>query len=97
MKERCCSVRFRIALLVGGCIILILLGSIFGMNSTFRLKKDFYLVFFFVWKKKNAGEDTYAKKELVVWWSRWISFLKRERLITQAKIGTFFLAKKKSK
>ena len=75
----------------------ILLGSIFGMKSTFRLKKDFYLVFFFVWKKKNAGEDTYAKKELVVWRSRWISFLKRERLITQAKIGTFFLAKKKIK
>ena len=75
----------------------ILLGSIFGMKSTFRLKKDFYLVFFFVWKKKNAGEDTYAKKELVVWRSRCISFLKRERVITQAKIGTFFLAKKNQK
>ena len=95
-KMLLCKVQNSIAS-IGGCIILILLGSIFGMKSTFRLKKDFYLVFFFVWKKKNAGEDTYAKKELVVWRSRWISFLKRERVITQAKIGTFFLAKKNHK
>ena len=94
-KMLLCKVQNSIAS-IGGCIILILLG-IFGMKSTFRLKKDFYLVFFFVWKKKNAGEDTYAKKELVVWRSRWISFLKRERVITQAKIGTFFLAKKNHK
>ena len=30
----------------------ILLGSIFGMKSTFRLKKDFYLVFFCLEEKK---------------------------------------------
>ena len=63
MKERCCSVRFRIALLVGGCIILILLG-IFGMKSTFRLKKDFYLVFFLSGRKKMPEKTHMQKKNL---------------------------------
>ena len=59
-----CERRFRIALLVGGCIILILLGSIFGMNSTFRLKKDFYLVFFLSGRKKMPEKTHMQKKNL---------------------------------
>ena len=78
--------------------IYLLLSSIFGMKSTFRLKKDFYLVLFFCLEEKKMLEKTHMqKKEPVVWRSWRISFLKRERLITQTKIGTFFLAKKNQK
>ena len=76
-----------------------ILLSIFGMKSTFRLKEDFFYLVFFSLEEKNAGDDTYAKKELVVWWSADVVglFLKRERVITQAKIGTFLAIKKNQK
>ena len=42
----------------------ILLGSIFGMKSTFRLKKDFYLVFFLSGRKKMPEKTHMQKKNL---------------------------------
>ena len=42
----------------------ILLGSIFGMKSTFRLKKDFYLVFFLSGRKKMPEKTHMQKKSL---------------------------------
>ena len=40
----------------------LLLGSIFGMKSTFRLKKDFYLVFFFCLEEKKCWRRHICKK-----------------------------------
>ena len=42
----------------------ILLGGIFGMKSTFRLKKDFYLVFFLSGRKKMLEKTHMQKKNL---------------------------------
>ena len=42
----------------------LLLGGIFGMKSTFRLKKDFYLVFFLSGRKKMPEKTHMQKKNL---------------------------------